>query len=625
MLIDKPLQPSSREGAAERPSGEEAAKHASGEEATKHASREEAAEHASRYETTDSSREGTVERAPRDKTERTGRPTGAEVVASSAIVLLASIIVFAYVSDLAGLTIAPLATFLASLAAAAALFFRVRKRAIWRAGQVAALAGVTGFVFAWLLWLSWPDLLPLGGGADLAHHLQLVDHIERHWRLVHEAQVEAYLGEMVHYTPGAHLLAAIAGRLTGTDGFHAVYPLIALSVALKAGVVFLIALRMLPGDVPRIPLALVAVLLLFLPRAFFIGSFTRYSFFAQVVSETFAVVMWWALAAWDERPWSGAMVMFAIAGTAGFLTWPVWIGPPMVVLVLLVATRPDVSIAEKLRHLMLGGGPILIVAAIYASGRLGWTRIAGTDANMPLPAWSDFNWWFLGLSAAGVVAVSASRRGRTTALLLAASAAQAAALFVLARSNGASVPYMAIKMAYLAIYPLAASGTLAIALLWRAAESSSAGSLFRGRTAVWMAWTAVAILGGGVGRQALRAPIQKPMVSESLYLAGQWARAHVDPACVDYIVGHDNTAYWLHLAVLGNRRMSARTADDSTFITRDAIIRWIEPGGLPYAVADLGTVPRDVLTNTDELARFGTAVVIKRRGESSCAQPQVSR
>src|SRR5207245_2784136 len=110
----------------------------------------------------------------------------------------------------------------------------------------------------WRLWLSWPDLLPLGGGADLGHHLQLIDHIERHWRLVHDARVEAYLGEMVHYTPGVHLLAAIAGRLTGTDGFHAVHPVLALSVALKAGFVFLIALRMLPRDVPRVPLALVA-------------------------------------------------------------------------------------------------------------------------------------------------------------------------------------------------------------------------------------------------------------------------------------------------------------------------------------------------------------------------------
>jgi hypothetical protein len=558
----------------------------------------------------------------RDETaERASRPTGAEVVAASVVTLLASIIVFAYFSDLTGLTIAPLATVLASLAAAVTLFVWLRRAAIWHASQIAALVGITGLVLVWLLWLSWPGLLPLGGGADLAHHLQLVDHIERNWRLVHDARVEAYLGEMVHYTPGAHLLAAIAGRLTRTDGFHAVYPLVALSVALKAGFVFLIALRMLPRDVPRVPLALVAGLLVFLPRALFTGSFARYSFVAQVVSEMFAVVMWWALVAWDDRPGSGAMVMFTIAGTAAFLTWPVWIGPPMVVLVLLVAMRSELSIAEKWRYLMLGGAPIVIVAAVYAAGRLGWARIVGTDANMSVPAWSDFNWWFLGLSAAGVIAVSASRRGRATALLLGASAVQAAALFAVAKANGASVPYMAIKMEYLAIYPLAAAATLAIALLWRAAGSAPAGSPFRGRAAERMAWMVVAILGGIVGRQAVREPIPRPIVSEPLYLAGKWARAHLEPACVDYIVGHDNTAYWLHLAVLGNRRMSTRTADDSTFITRDAIIRWINPDGLPYAVADLGTLPRDVLTSVDELARFGTAVVIKRRRVSSCSQP----
>jgi hypothetical protein len=66
--------------------------------------------------------------------------------------------------------------------------------------------------------------------------------------------------------------------------------------------------------------------------------------------------------------------------------------------------------------------------------------------------------------------------------------------------------------------------------------------------------------------------------------------------------------------------MSPRTADDSTSIARDAIVRWINPGGLPYAVADLGIHPRDVLVNTDELARFGSAVVIKRRGATSCTE-----
>ena len=109
-------------------------------------------------------------------------------------------------------------------------------------------------------------------------------------------------------------------------------------------------------------------------------------------------------------------------------------------------------------------------------------------------------------------------------------------------------------------------------------------------------------------------------MSESLYQAGRWAREHApDPSCIDYIVADNHTAYWLHLAVTGNRRMSARTADDRTFETRDEILRWIRPEGLPYAVADLATIPKDVLDEHEEVARFGSAVVIRRRGPSACA------
>ena len=572
--------------------------------------------------------------------ERGENLTGAEILGATAVSWLASIIVFAYFVDWIGLTIVPPAILEASIASAAGLFLWLRPGAQWLTGEIAAFVGVIGAVLAWLLWLAWPDVLPPGGGADLAHHLQLVDYIDRHWRLVHDPTVEWYLGEMVHYTPGAHLLASLFGRWMGADGFHAVYAVMAIAVAIKVGFVFLIARRMIAGEIrlkpdptrepdstrepdPRrepdstsIAFGLVAVILLFLPRAFFVGSFVRYSYIAQVVSELFAVVIWWVLVVWDQRPSVKALALFAISGVAAFLTWPIWIGPPLAVLAILAIRRADLSITGKLKMLALGGVPIAIVAVIHAVGRLGWAKIVGTDANVPLPAWSDFTWWFLGLSAAGVIAVVVNRRGRATAWLLGACALQAAALFAIAKANGAVVPYMAIKMAYLVIYPLAVAGAFAVALAWQAAARATGVSRF----AAWLAWALVVVLGFFIGRHALRAPIQKPLVSESLYRAGEWARAHVEPACVDYIVPHDNTAYWLHLSVLGNRRMSERTADDRTFITRDAIIRWINQGGLPYAVADLGTVPKDVLSSTDELARFGSAVVIKRRGETKCGQ-----
>ena len=40
-----------------------------------------------------------------------------------------------------------------------------------------------------------------------------------------------------------------------------------------------------------------------------------------------------------------------------------------------------------------------------------------------------------------------------------------------------------------------------------------------------------------------------------------------------------------NLAVLGNPRAAGRALDEDTFDPRKAIVRWILPGGLPYAIA----------------------------------------
>jgi hypothetical protein len=111
----------------------------------------------------------------------------------------------------------------------------------------------------------------------------------------------------------------------------------------------------------------------------------------------------------------------------------------------------------------------------------------------------------------------------------------------------------------------------------------------------------------------------KPVVTQPVFLAGDWARTHLPPACVDYLVADGYTAYWLHLAVLGNPRAAGRALDNDTFEPPKATVRWILPGGLPYAIAgDFDALPRDIRTNVDVLARFGPAAVVKRRGAAAC-------
>ena len=105
----------------------------------------------------------------------------------------------------------------------------------------------------------------------------------------------AYLGEMVDYTPGFHLLAVLAGAWLKSDGLHMAHAVVAFSVALKLGMLFLITRRLMPADMPRVWLAIVAVLLPWLPYSFFVGSFMEQSFLSQVTAELFAVAMWWTI------------------------------------------------------------------------------------------------------------------------------------------------------------------------------------------------------------------------------------------------------------------------------------------------------------------------------------------
>ena len=67
------------------------------------------------------------------------------------------------------------------------------------------------------MWCARPDFLPTGsriGSRAPSCAAQL--HRTRTAALAHDAALRAYLGEMIDYTPGAHLLTVLAGRVACT-------------------------------------------------------------------------------------------------------------------------------------------------------------------------------------------------------------------------------------------------------------------------------------------------------------------------------------------------------------------------------------------------------------------------
>lgn len=501
---------------------------------------------------------------------------------------LALAAVAGYVIDAAGFGVQPWAALVTALlltgAAAALLTLRAPHHNI---PDFAAWLGIVLFISAMVLRLGWPALVPPGRGPDLTHHLLLVDYIEQNGHLVHDRSLDGSMGEMAHYTPGSHLLAVMAGRWFGTDGLHAFFPLTALCCALTAGFVFLIGRRQ---QLP-IPFALAAVIFLVLPAQYFFGAFTHDGFLSQTVSTLFAVAMWWALVAWDEQPSAIAAGAIAVFSSATFLAWPIWLGPPLLIVIARAFHRP--------RQIAIVVAPLLAIFLYHSVGRWGWMVIVRTSGAVLNPSLDSLGWLLPLLAAAGIALSVTDRRSRVTIALALVIALQTITLYAIATWQGAHTPYMAFKMFYFAIYPMAVFGAVA---LGRALRQTDA-----------LGWIAASVLMIVIARPALAAPRSIPVVDDDLYTAGKWLRANAG-SCADYLVGDAETAYWLHLAVLGNSRSGPRMAEVDRYEPRAAVAPWITSEGRTYAIADLRLLPDEVRAHVDVIAQFGHAGVIKSRG-----------
>ena len=522
-----------------------------------------------------------------------------EGIARSLTCWLASIAIAAYAIDALGFGVqAWMAIAVALVVTGATALMRPRPSGS-RAADFVAWLGIVLFLLAMFLRMSWPALLPPGRGPDLTHHLLLVDYIEQTGHLVHDRSLEGAMGEMAHYTPGSHLLAVIAGNVFGVDGLRAFFPLTAICAALTGGFVFLISRRI--GMAP--PYAIAAVVMLFLPAQYFFGGFTHDAFLAQTVSTMFAVAAWWAIDQWREQPSRSGALTVAIFLAATFLAWPIWIGPLLIVFLAVLLSAPAALRPAALRDLAIVVAPLLAVFIVHSWDRWSWMLIVRASGAVLNPSLESVGIQLPLLALIGVVIAARDQRARVSIVLLFVIALQAITLYGLATAQGAHTPYMAFKMMYLAIYPLAVLSAHAIA---RPSAKTRAHEPIG-----WLIAAALLVL---VVRPALAAPREIPVVTRDLQAAGQWLRANHAAACSDYLVGDAETAYWLHLAVLGNPRSGERMPEIDRYAVNAAMAPWITAEGRSYAIADLDLLPAEIRSRVQIVKQFGRAAVIARPG-----------
>ena len=513
----------------------------------------------------------------------------------------------AYVFDLAGLPIFPLV--LLFVAGAAAVTARVLLQPRFDAGSVAVAAAVFGYA----LWIASPSLLSVTNGPDVVHHLQLVHFIEKTRHLPHDPALSPYLLEMMGYTPGAHVLAAAAGRLLEVDPLRIVYPMAALFVAVKAGTIYALARRLIAPAPGAGIVALAAPVLALGSSTYFLGSFVQFFFLSQVVSESFAIAMLLALVRWRQLEEDRDLVALGACAVGVVLAWPVWILPAGLTAAIVMLTAPS---PRRSRWMVLAAtlAPAALFAAIHQMTHRGAEGIVTSSGAVTVPSMAVFGPAFLLLAAAGAVLAVRARAARPVVVFIAATLAVAGGLAALGARAGSGSLYMPFKMMFIVVPPAAVLGALALA---KAAEAVVRLLDLKGARAL-----AVAILPVVVAVLLARGRVPLRPVTGSLSLpahdVGVWARDHVPPACIDYFSKYWLTGYWLHLDVLGNPRLSDRMRQE-TFDFPDVAAKWIQGRGLPYAIVeDMTAIPREIRPEMEAMHRSGSFVLVRNRRPAAC-------
>jgi len=546
--------------------------------------------------------------------------TLAEVLASALVIFPALLILTVYVVDAAGWPIDPwamLVLLLLEIALVVGWAWRGQRWFLIRLDPW-GLAGfwvVIGGLFGYILQLAGRFLLPLSISGDVVHHLSLIDFIQHRHSLVHDRSLSIYLGELVYYTPGSHILAAMIAAWLGTTSVRVLHFLLALLVGIKGGIIYNIVLRLLPSRRHNPAVAVAAAALLLMAPGYFLKSFTAWYFYPQVVSETFAVAMCWALIRFDERPSAGVLAFFAVCGSAVWLTWPLWVAGPAGALAGLLLIRRDILFRQKLRWLAFGLAPIALVGMSYAPGHVkAAPGVMAAHGSALHPSFGNYGWPLLALMLVGTAAALHNRRTLPIFLVAGTTVAQTAVLWLSAMMRVTSY-YYAYKIFYFLLYPIVLFAALGLDALLRLIEQ------WRPATR----WAALAML---LPVGAVTIAIQRGLPShvfsaltEPVYQGGLWTKAHLPNGCVDYMVDHWVTAYWLHVAILGNARATPRTeAIIHNFPAHYALAeRWTHRTGLPYViVSDLREIPPKIRSSFRILYESRPAAVVERQSESTC-------
>jgi hypothetical protein len=353
--------------------------------------------------------------------------------------------------------------------------------------------------------------------------------------------------------------------------------------------------------------ALAAPVLALAPSAYFLGSFGQFFFYAQVVSEAFALGLLVALLRWSATDdWRDAATVSACA-IGVVLSWPIWIAPCAIATAFAALAAP-IRWRRRVGAVAWMMAPAFALAVVHQLTHRGAASIVTASGAVTTPSVAVLGLGFIVVTAAGVGFALRDSAARIVLVFLAATLLAAVSLAALGRFH---TFYMPFKMVYLAVLPAAVLGAVALA------RAVGAVSVWLPRARV-VAWCLPLVVAAGLIQG--RVPVRRVHGSLSLPArdVARWARDRVPPGCVDYFSRYWLTGYWLHLDVLGNPRLSDRMRAE-TFDFPDVAAKWIEGRGLPYAIVeDMTAIPHEIRPDMVTLYQNGSFVVVRNLRPAAC-------
>jgi hypothetical protein len=284
---------------------------------------------------------------------------------------------------------------------------------------------VTAATFTYAMWIASPAFLPVTNGPDVVHHLQLIHAIARLGRVPHDPALSPYLLEMMDYTPGSHLLAAAVAAWLRLDPLRVIYPLAALFVAVKAGLLYGLARRLAAGTPYASLAAIAAPVLVFVPAAYFLGSLLQFFFYAQLISEAFAMGFLVALVSWTTRRETSDALAVSACAVGIVLAWPVWLAPCAMTAASAVWAAP-VTWRRRIGLAAWMLGPAIGLAGAHQLAHRGAVSIVASSGAVTAPSMAVFGVGFVILTAAGVFYAVRESTGRVVVVFLASTLVTAA-------------------------------------------------------------------------------------------------------------------------------------------------------------------------------------------------------